>query len=159
MPGWAATPVSVAHELECQFSLMLAPRFNNDFIAAVLGFEAKDYLWTPNSNGTLVAPFTMDLNGRFYVMVQMLDPVGSARVVSGAQRMPQWLGCSCRGSGALPSRLMGVFTNRMYDSRAIRFIVFTTWHTPDWLFCIFWMPQLPVLKAYLRPADTFRWEK
>lgn len=61
-------------------SIMLAPRQNNSFLPAVLGFPPVDVAWAPDFKNTLIAPYTMDLNGRFYIMVQVVDPPGSARV-------------------------------------------------------------------------------
>jgi hypothetical protein len=77
---------SASHIGHADVSIMLAPRQNNSFIANVLGFPPIDLMYQPNVRkipsflNTLTAPYTMDLNGRFYIMVQLVDPPGSARV-------------------------------------------------------------------------------
>lgn len=73
-------PVNVSHtsfSSSPDISIMFAPRKRNGFIANVLGFSPYDLLQPGIS---VTAPYTVDLNGRFYVMVEIRDPIGSARV-------------------------------------------------------------------------------
>lgn len=68
------TPVVIASQEPCNFTLQLAPRKGSHSIHSLLGFQAKDY---DSKGNVLVAPGSMDLNSRNYVMLQVMDINGS----------------------------------------------------------------------------------
>uniref|UniRef100_A0A6C0BN05 Uncharacterized protein n=1 Tax=viral metagenome TaxID=1070528 RepID=A0A6C0BN05_9ZZZZ len=74
------TPVSVNSGECCTPSLMFAPRKRNRIMYLFWGFQDKDLQWTPSFNGTYAALGTMVLSPRNYVMMQVLEPTGSAHV-------------------------------------------------------------------------------
>ena len=64
----------------CKLSLMFAVRLNNRYIFGILGFRREDKLWTPDFTGTYTAPNLVSLSNRSYVLLQLVDPPGSARL-------------------------------------------------------------------------------
>mmetsp|Transcript_15206 Transcript_15206/g.47459 ORF Transcript_15206/g.47459 Transcript_15206/m.47459 type:complete len:227 (-) Transcript_15206:1191-1871(-) len=79
--------------------------------------------------------------------------------VSAGHTMPQWELCSWRGLASFPSRPIGVFVRRRWDSDEANVRRDNTCDTPvftptDPSFCI---PQFPVARAYLRPFAIVAW--
>lgn len=74
VPIAEGTPVVISSQNPCNFTLQLAPRKGSHAIHSLLGFQAKDY---DSEGNVLVAPGSMDLNSRNYVMLQVMDINGS----------------------------------------------------------------------------------
>jgi hypothetical protein len=73
------TNVGVVATECCNPSLLFAPRKRNYIIGLILGFGICDILWNQDFMGTYIASGVIVLSPRHYVLVQILDPIGSAR--------------------------------------------------------------------------------
>lgn len=71
--------VTSAMYLPPQLNLMFAPRALNSRLPAVLGFQPTDVLWTSSFGGSHLAPLSVNLTGNRYLLVEILDPIGSAQ--------------------------------------------------------------------------------
>ena len=67
--------------------------------------------------------------------------------------MPQCVLCSCRGLASFPSRPMGEFSLRRWDSVEAKVRRLSTWETPALVWWAFrWSPQFPVAREYFSPS-------
>lgn len=73
--------------------------------------------------------------------------------VSAGQIIPQWVLCNWRGLASFPSRPMGEFSLRRWESVEAKVRRLSTWETPALVWWAFrWSPQFPVAKEYLSPS-------
>lgn len=72
--------ISVTKADCCTLSLLFAFREENGLLQQLAGFPFEDILWQPSNNNTIVAPYLIDLVGFNYVLVRIIDPIGSSHI-------------------------------------------------------------------------------
>lgn len=102
---------------------------------------------------TFISKLFYSLPANFYTGIHDCTYAGCTSGVSAGQIMPQCVLCSCRGLASFPSRPMGEFSLRRWDSVEAKVRRLSTWETPALVWWAFrWSPQFPVAREYFSPS-------